>query len=131
MDVLVQSSYQAAAAQQHGEAPDARWQDSLASLLEALAAVYGVAPDLWLDEGLRFEVMGEFMEYVARHNVLAEVPPVFVAYVGVLTSLAAGQRGAQVQRQPSAAHATFHFGLGVLPCDCLQCLPVLQQMMLD
>lgn len=37
------------------------------------------------------------MEYVARSSVIAEVPAARVAYLGVLTSLASGPQGAQVQ----------------------------------
>ena len=41
-------------------------------------------------------MVGQFMEYVARSSVIAEVPAARVAYLGVLTSLASGPQGAQV-----------------------------------
>ena len=44
----------------------------------------------------RCDVVGQFMEYVARSSVIAEVPAARVAYLGVLTSLASGPQGAQV-----------------------------------
>ena len=44
----------------------------------------------------RCDVVGQFMEYVARSPVIAEVPAARVAYLGVLTSLASGPQGAQV-----------------------------------
>lgn len=45
----------------------------------------------------RYDVLGEFMEYIARNPVIGEAPAVLVAYLGVLTSLASGPKGAQVQ----------------------------------
>ena len=33
--------------------------DDLAALLEALAAVLEVDPDLWLDESLRYPILGQ------------------------------------------------------------------------
>ncbi len=36
------------------------------------------------------------MEYIARNPVVGEVPAVLVAYLGILTSLASGPKGAQV-----------------------------------
>ena len=44
----------------------------------------------------RYDVLGEFMEYIARNPVVGEVPAVLVAYLGILTSLASGPKGAQV-----------------------------------
>lgn len=44
----------------------------------------------------RYDVLGEFMEYIARNPVLGDVPAVFVAYLGILSSLASGPKGAQV-----------------------------------
>ncbi len=44
----------------------------------------------------RYDVLGEFMEYIARNPVIGEAPAVLVAYLGVLTSLASGPKGAQV-----------------------------------
>ena len=44
----------------------------------------------------RYDVLGEFMEYIARSPVVEEVPAVMVAYLGVLTSLATSTQGAQV-----------------------------------
>ena len=44
----------------------------------------------------RCDVVGQFMEYVARSSTIAEVPAARVAYLGVLTSLASGPQGAQV-----------------------------------
>lgn len=44
----------------------------------------------------RYDVLGEFMEYIARTAEMESVPAVLVAYLGVLTSLASGPRGAQV-----------------------------------
>lgn len=44
----------------------------------------------------RCDVVGQFMEYVARSSVIAEAPAARVAYLGVLTSLASGPQGAQV-----------------------------------
>ncbi|KAK9838304.1 hypothetical protein WJX81_003260 [Elliptochloris bilobata] len=70
-------------------------RDALDSLLDALAAVYDVFPDLWLDERLRDNILGGFMEYVALSPVMRESSSVFVAYLGILTSLAQGEDGAQ------------------------------------
>lgn len=44
----------------------------------------------------RYDVLGEFMEYIARNPVVGEAPAVLVAYLGILTSLASGPKGAQV-----------------------------------
>lgn len=44
----------------------------------------------------RYDVLGEFMEYLARAPVVRQVPAALVAYLGVLTSLASGPVGAQV-----------------------------------
>ncbi len=44
----------------------------------------------------RYDVLGEFMEYIARNPVLGDVPAVLVAYLGILSSLATGPKGAQV-----------------------------------
>ncbi len=38
----------------------------------------------------------QFMEYIARHHVMNDAPPVFIAYLDVLKALAAGPQGAQV-----------------------------------
>jgi hypothetical protein len=38
----------------------------------------------------------QFMEYIARHHVMNDAPPVFIAYLNVLAALAAGPQGAQV-----------------------------------
>ena len=40
------------------------------------------------------------MEYIARHHVINDAPDVFNAYVGVLTALATGPKGAQVCLYP-------------------------------
>lgn len=69
--------------------------DNLASLLSLLAAVYTVHPDLFLDDNLRYEVFGEFMESVAGSPALLASPSVFVAYLEVLTALASGEKGAR------------------------------------
>ena len=45
----------------------------------------------------RYDVLGEFMEYLARNPVMKQAPAVLVAYLGVLTSLASGPAGAQVR----------------------------------
>ncbi|CAK0757624.1 hypothetical protein CVIRNUC_002556 [Coccomyxa viridis] len=73
--------------------------DALEDLLDALSAVYTVFPDLWVDPALRCDVVGQFMEYVARSSVIAEVPAARVPYLGVLTSLASGPQGAQIMFQ--------------------------------
>lgn len=69
-----------------------------------------------------YDVLGEFMEYLARNPVMKQAPSVLVAYLGVLTSLASGPAGAQVS---SAGHVmqldllSFHhllcllFGTGI------------------
>lgn len=56
--------------------------------------------------GSRDPVLGHLMEYIARSTLLSEVPPVFVAYVEVLSALAAGPKGAQVR------------GSNLLSCTC-------------
>lgn len=38
----------------------------------------------------------QFMEYIGLHHVINDAPEVFNAYVGVLTALATGPKGAQV-----------------------------------
>ena len=38
----------------------------------------------------------QLMEYIARHHVMNDAPPVFIAYLDVLKALAAGPQGAQV-----------------------------------
>ena len=38
----------------------------------------------------------QFMEHIARHHVINDAPEVFNAYVGVLTALATGPKGARV-----------------------------------
>jgi hypothetical protein len=62
-------------------------------MVDLLLQVY---PELWLDEMQRYEVLGEFMEYIAGNELMLKSPAVFVAYLDVLTSLATGENGAQV-----------------------------------
>lgn len=45
----------------------------------------------------REDILGEFMEYVARSPVMSESSSVFVAYLGILTALAQGETGAEVR----------------------------------
>ena len=45
----------------------------------------------------REDILGEFMEYVARSPVISESSSVFVAYLGILTALAQGETGAEVR----------------------------------
>ena len=73
-----------------GRATDPPTPDTLATLLTALAAVLRAAPELWLDDALRADVVGEFLEYVGGHPVLAEAPSALVAYTDVLAAIAAG-----------------------------------------
>ncbi|KAL4853554.1 Nuclear pore complex protein NUP205 [Chlorella vulgaris] len=76
-------------------APIAPKPDSLATLLCVLAAVYGMHPDLFLDETLVYEPFKEFMEEVAASDVIGASPSVFLAFVAVLTSLSSGEKGAR------------------------------------
>ena len=46
---------------------------------------------------IREDILGEFMEYVARSPVIGESSSVFVAYLGILTALAQGETGAEVR----------------------------------
>lgn len=45
--------------------------DNLASLLSLLAAVLRLYPDLFLDEMLRYDVLGVFMGHLAAQEVVA------------------------------------------------------------
>ena len=47
----------------------------------------------------------QFMEYIARHHVMNDAPPVFIAYLDVLAALAAGPQGAQVGAYRDGVHA--------------------------
>ncbi len=42
-------------------------------------------------------MLGQFVEYIARSGLLAEAPPVFVAFVDMLTAVASGPKGARVR----------------------------------
>ena len=50
-----------------------------------------------MGDACSYDVLGEFMEYLARNPVMKQAPSVLVAYLGVLTSLASGSAGAQVR----------------------------------
>ncbi|KAL4457392.1 hypothetical protein ABPG75_012257 [Micractinium tetrahymenae] len=69
--------------------------DSLATLLGLLASVYGMHPGLFLQENLKYDEFGQFMEGVAGSTVLASSPSTFLAYLEVLTALASGEMGAR------------------------------------
>lgn len=68
-------------------APPAAKPDSLASLLSLLAATYGMHPELFLDDSLRYEVFGTFMEEVAGGAAITAVPSAFLAYLEVRACL--------------------------------------------
>lgn len=72
-----------------------RAADTLGALLRLLSSVFDASPDLFLDKEQRHEAFGQFMDYVAQHEVMQAAPSVFLAYVKVLTSLASGQQGAR------------------------------------
>lgn len=69
--------------------------DGLPALLLALAAVYGAHPALFLEEGLRYEVLGEFMGHVAGSEALTASPSALTAYLAALAALASGEAGAR------------------------------------
>ena len=62
----------------------------------------------------RCDVVGQFMEYVARSSTIAEVPAARVAYLGVLTSLASGPQGAQVTTPTTCSMTYLQIGSNVL-----------------
>ncbi|KAK9829639.1 hypothetical protein WJX72_007011 [[Myrmecia] bisecta] len=95
LDSLIQVSVEQAHADPAKQAGRPDHRDSLATLLNLIAALYTINPDLWLDEETRYAVLGEFMEYIARHSILQEAPPVLVGYLAVLTALASSEKGAQ------------------------------------
>ena len=51
--------------------------------------------DLFLEESLRYDAFGAFMEGVASSGAISASPSAFQAYLEVLTALAAGERGAR------------------------------------
>ena len=51
--------------------------------------------DLFLDDSLRYEIFGQFMEQVAASPAITAAPSAFLSYLEVLTALAAGERGAR------------------------------------
>lgn len=71
--------------------------DDLATLLLALGSVYKLYPDLFLVESLRYDVMENFMTYIAGHEVVLkhQSPSVFLAMLSVLRALASGNEGAR------------------------------------
>ena len=60
-----------------------------------LLLLHSTLTDLFLDDGLRYEAFGEFMEAVAASDAIAASPSAFLAYLAVLTALAAGEKGAR------------------------------------
>jgi hypothetical protein len=59
-------------------APARPTPDTLASLLRLLAATLRIYPELFLDEELRYDVMGECMTFVVNHEVgMAHGPDIF------------------------------------------------------
>ncbi|KAK9788145.1 hypothetical protein WJX73_001060 [Symbiochloris irregularis] len=95
LETDVQQSADEDAQQQQLQLQLQRPPDSISSLLSALAGVFAVHPALGLDENLRAPVFEEFMDYVGRHPAMDSCPPILVAYLGVLTSLAHDQQGAE------------------------------------
>lgn len=88
--------------------------DDLSSLLEALAAVFGVRPGLWYDGEApeAYPHVSSFMSYVAVHGAM-QLPDVRVSFLGVMTALAAGPKGSRfilAQFRQNAAKAELeHF----------------------
>ena len=63
--------------------------------LYCLSCTATCTADLFLEESLRYDSFGAFMEGVASSGTISASPSAFQAYLEVLTALAAGERGAR------------------------------------
>ena len=57
--------------------------DNLSNLLGVLAAVYGIYPELFIDDNIRYDVAGDLITSVAQASILEHSPSTFLACMQV------------------------------------------------